>query len=664
MFQAFANWFTDPSGLTPHGFCLLWEPGLIWTYALSDTGIGLAYFTIPLALAIFAHRRRDLVFRPVFWLFAAFILLCGATHWLDVLTLWVPAYGLEAAVKSATAVVSIGTAVALWFLLPHALDLPSPVQLQAVNTDLRESEALHRARFEHSPVPLYTTDSSDVLTGVSDSWLALLGYGRQEVIGRPVHDFWASDMPPDLEEDRRRLFADGEVRELERRFRRRDGSVIEGLVTARLERRGSAAWVMSALIDVTARRRAEAALRASEERLHQAQKMEAVGQLTGGIAHDFNNMLQGIAGALDLMERRIAQGRANEISRYVVSARQAVDRAARLTARMLAFARRQALEPTVVDPDRLVRGMEELIRRTVGPEIEVELSLHDGVWQACCDANQLESALLNLAINARDAMQDGGRLAFFTADRFCSAADLADQDDVAPGDYVEIAVTDTGVGMPPDVLARAFEPFFTTKPIGQGTGLGLSQLYGFVQQSGGFVRLESEPGRGTTVQLYLPRYRQPPNDAADPPAKPGGAGGGLSGKAAIGTVLVVEDEPGIRELIADALRDLGCQVIEAIDGPAGLRIVQSGLWYDLLLTDVGLPGLNGRQLAEAARQRRPDLPVLLITGYAGKALEDDALPLGMEVIRKPFAFDALAERVRVLLEASAKWRSRNEAVQG
>lgn len=315
MVEGWADWLFDHSGLIPHGFWLLWEPGLIWTYATSDVAIATAYFSISLSLAVFAHRRRDLVFRPLFLLFVVFVLLCGTTHWLDVLTLWVPAYGLEAVVKAATAGVSIVTAATLWWFTPQAIALPSPAQLQAANAALRDSEALHRASFEHSPQPLYTSDNSDVITGVSDSFLRLLGYTKPEVVGRAVSEFWAQDVNPFIQSDHARLRAEGAIHDLERRFRHRDGTVIEVLVTARLERRGGDTWILSALTDVTASRRAEAALRASEERLHQAQKMEAVGQLIGGIAHDFNNMLQGIAGCLDLMERRFAQGRAEEAKR-------------------------------------------------------------------------------------------------------------------------------------------------------------------------------------------------------------------------------------------------------------------------------------------------------------------------------------------------------------
>ncbi|MDN3566796.1 PAS domain S-box protein [Paeniroseomonas aquatica] len=384
--------------------------------------------------------------------------------------------------------------------------------------------------------------------------------------------------------------------------------------------------------EMAQRERAEAALR-------QAQKMDAVGQLTGGIAHDFNNMLQGIGGSLDMVRRRIADGRIDEVQRYLDPARQAVERAAGLTRRLLAFARRQRLDPKPLDSDALVAGLADLIRRTVGPAVRLELHLRDGKARVLCDPGELESALLNLCINARDAMTEGGRLVIDTADVRLQATEAGGPEDAAPGDYVAITVTDTGRGMPAGVLERAFEPFFTTKPLGQGTGLGLSQVYGFVRQSGGVVQLESTPGKGTSVRLCLPQHQQRgPVDSPAAAEAPRTAGIDQ-------TVLLVDDDDTGRQASAERLRELGYRVLEAVDGPAAMHLLEGGVRVDMLVTDVGLPnGMNGRQVAEAVQERRPGIPLLFITGYAGTEL-----PPGSEVIDKPFALDTLARRVQAAL---------------
>ncbi|MDO9712851.1 PAS domain S-box protein [Paracraurococcus lichenis] len=382
-----------------------------------------------------------------------------------------------------------------------------------------------------------------------------------------------------------------------------------------------------------------AELMAAEESLRQAQKMEAVGQLTGGIAHDFNNMLQGVVGGVAMARRQISQGHADMAMRYLDAAHDAVGRAAGLTRRLLAFARRQRLEPRLVDADGLVAGLADLVRRTVGPGIAVELTLRGGAGAVLCDPNELESALLNLCINARDAMPEGGRLTIRTELASLSAADIP-EGQAAPGTYVGISVADTGTGMPPGVLARVFEPFFTTKPQGQGTGLGLSQVYGFARQSDGLVRIESVSGQGTTVRLLLPVHEGDATVATAPgcPSSP------VAGPS--GTVLLVDDEDAVRRPVADRLRELGLSVLEARDGPEALRVLATAR-PDLLVTDVGLPGgMNGRQLAEAVRERIPELSVLFVTGYAGTAL-----PSGVEVIGKPFELDVLAHRVQALLQA-------------
>jgi PAS domain S-box-containing protein len=388
-----------------------------------------------------------------------------------------------------------------------------------------------------------------------------------------------------------------------------------------------------------------AELHNAEESLRQSQKMEAVGQLTGGIAHDFNNLLTGIVGSLDMLQRRLADGRMDGLQRYAGMAVASAQRAGALTQRLLAFARRQPLDPRPTEVNTLISGMADLLRRTLGPAVTLDLVLDDGLWPTLCDANQLESAILNLAINARDAMPAGGRLTIQTANAMLDAAQARAAGDIRAGEYTVIRVTDNGAGMTPDVMARAFEPFFTTKPIGQGTGLGLSMLYGFAKQSEGHVQLASEIGHGTSFRLLLPRHAGAPADI-DRMASQAQAVAG-SGQ---GAVLVVDDEHAVRMLVAEALEECGFTVLQAPDGPAALRILQSSAAVDLLVTDVGLPGLNGRQVADAARGLRPGLKVLFITGYAHNAeIGRGALEPGMEMMTKPFALAALAAKVGGML---------------
>jgi PAS domain S-box-containing protein len=386
--------------------------------------------------------------------------------------------------------------------------------------------------------------------------------------------------------------------------------------------------------------------RGVEDALRQSQKMEAVGQLTGGIAHDFNNLLQGITGSLDILGNRLAQGRTDDLQRWLAGAKTSAERAAALTHRLLAFSRRQPLDPRPVRANPLVASMEDMLRRTLGERVELELVLAGGLWLTRCDPNQLESAILNLAINARDAMPSGGRLIIETCNAHLDSRYAALQRDLEPGQYVCICVTDTGTGMGKDVIARAFEPFFTTKPIGQGTGLGLSMIYGFARQSEGYARIYSEVGQGTTIKLYLPRHRgaEDPEEITAAPAE-------VQGTDAGEVVLVVEDEPVVRGLIVEVLGDLGYRAIEAADGPKGLEILQSSRRIDLLVTDIGLPGLNGRQVADGGRVSRPDLKVLFMTGYAeNAALASGFLEPGMAMITKPFAMDAMAARIREIIE--------------
>ena len=383
----------------------------------------------------------------------------------------------------------------------------------------------------------------------------------------------------------------------------------------------------------------------AEDALRHAQKMEAVGQLTGGIAHDFNNMLTGIIGSLDLMQRYIADGRSHEIGRFTEAAVSSANRAAALTHRLLAFSRRQSLDRKTLDVNELIHSLEDLIRRTKGDPIGLTLRLAEEVWPISTDVSQLENALLNLVINARDAMPNGGELLIETANVYLHGNDITTLEPVKAGDYLMLAVSDNGTGMTPSVRAKAFDPFFTTKPIGQGTGLGLSMIYGFAQQSGGHVSLDSLPDQGTCVRLYLPRLNllEPERPVVETLSA---APTATSGE----TVVVVEDDPAVRMLVLDLLKELGYLAHEAADASAALPLLESELRVDLLVTDVGLPGMNGRQLAEIARQHRPGLKVLFMTGYAQKAAERQGfLEDGMDMVAKPFSIDVLANKIRTMI---------------
>jgi PAS domain S-box-containing protein len=486
---------------------------------------------------------------------------------------------------------------------------------------------------------LLVADRNGVWQTVNPAWTRTLGWSEAELLNRTSE--WL-DHPDDGGTTRahvRKLLAGNTTVRFESRFRHKDGTYrwLSWTGVSDKDR------IYAVARDVTADKAATDRLKAAEEALRQSQKMEAVGQLTGGIAHDFNNLLTGIVGSLDLLQTRLDQGRTENVARYINAAMTSANRAAALTHRLLAFARRQPLIPKSVDANALVVSLEDLLRRTIGETIDLDIVASAGLWFTLCDPNQLESALLNLAINARDAMPDGGKLVIATANARIDGID-ADTPALLPGDYIRIDVTDTGTGMSPEVAARAFDPFFTTKPIGQGTGLGLSMIYGFARQSNGHVLIDSKQGAGTLVRLYLPRHH---GDAAEERASSAAADEHI---ATGETVLVVEDEPVVRGVITEMLHDQGYRVLEATDGPSGLRMLRLNDRIDLLVTDVGLPGMNGRQLADQARETRPGLKILFITGYAENvAIAKGFLQPGMEMITKPFDLDNLSQRIREMV---------------
>ncbi len=480
------------------------------------------------------------------------------------------------------------------------------------------------------------------INATNPAWHTLLGWDEASLHGANLGDFIVAEDRPKLEHALRELASTRVLSLFELRVRTRDG--------------GSRSIAWSAVAaddllqavgrDVTRRREAEEALRHAEEALRQAQKMEAIGQLSGGIAHDFNNLLTGIIGAMEILKRRIAARRYDDLERFMNAASTSANSAAALTHRLLAFARQQPLHHKPFDVNRLVEGMDDLLRRSLGEHVELHISLGKDVWPTLTDANQLENAILNLAINSRDAMPESGRLTIATANVSVTALHTAEHGDLEPGDYALVSVGDTGTGMSRETIAKAFDPFFTTKPIGQGTGLGLSMVYGFVKQSHGHVQIDSEVGRGTTVKLYLPRYLGTMSDSDEYGQFEAPHGSGE-------TVLLVEDDPSVRLLIAEVLRELGYAWLEANDGQAAVPILISKVHLDLMITDVGLPGLNGRQLAEIGRQHRPDLKVLFVSGYAEHAtVGGSGLAPGMELVTKPFRLDVLGLKIREMIGSS------------
>jgi signal transduction histidine kinase len=535
----------DMSTLVPHGDCLQWQPGLIWLHALSEAVLGCASLAMAVMLAIFLLRRHGDMLRVFVALLGSFAVLAavGAVSCLlSIVTLWVPAYGIEVAVKAVLALVAAMIASALLVGMPRLLVISTRVQLQQAYAALEE-------------------------------------------------------------ETRQRRKAEAMVR----RFQE---------------------------------------MEATETRVRQAQKMEAIGQLTGGVAHDFNNILTVITGSIEMLSDGVKDRPLLAQITSMIGA--AAARGADLTQRLLAFARQQPLRPRSTDINALVVETASLLRPTLGVQIEIESMLAHDAAPALIDSSQLSTAILNLALNARDAMPDGGKLTLETKNVVLDADYAAMNNDVEPGNYVMIAVSDTGEGIPGVLLDKVFEPFFTTKGLGKGSGLGLSMVYGFVKQSNGHIKIYSEQGHGTTVKLYLPQATGTPDTDADAPLAEAGITESWRGDE---TILIVEDDVLVREYVVTQIRRLGYRALTAGNAAEALAIIDGPDPIDLLFTDVIMPGgMNGRQLATEAVRRRPDLKVLYTSGYTENAIvHHGRLDAGVQLLPKPYLSADLARGIRTAL---------------
>ncbi|HEV2186478.1 MAG TPA: PAS domain S-box protein [Stellaceae bacterium] len=530
--------------------------------------------------------------------------------------------------------------------VPRQAPARAPRRRDRVAARLLEGDAGYRLMVESiKDHAIFMLDANGLVTNWNAGAALIKGYSAEEIIGQHFSVFYSpEDRRAGIPQRALETAARDGAYEAEGWRIRKDGSRFFAAVVIEPLRADTGELIGFGKItrDITRRVRERQALEETRIRLAQAQRMEAVGQLTTGIAHDFNNLLTTIIGNLDLISRGSSDHAV--VAQRLVSVAHAAHRASSLTSRLLAFARRQTLAPQATDINRLITDMSELLRRTLGENIDVEAVLAGGLWRAFVDPVQLENSLLNLAINARDAMPDGGKLTVESANTYLDEEYAESRPEVTAGQYVLIAVTDSGSGMTPEVIERAFEPFFTTKSEGVGTGLGLSQVYGFVKQSGGHIALYSEVGQGTTIKIYLPRY-----SGADAP-EPTRVRPDVTTLASGETVLLVEDDAAVRDFAGDALRLLGYRVVVAADAATALSALDAHPQIDVLLTDVALPDLNGRQLANQVTRRRPAVKVLFMTGYARNAIvHQGVLDPEVDLLAKPFTVDSLGRKLRQVI---------------
>jgi two-component system cell cycle sensor histidine kinase/response regulator CckA len=650
-----------------HGACFSWEPALVALHVISDIVTGIAYFSIPAALFYFAYKRRDLPFHGVILLFGIFILACGTSHFLAAYTVYVADYWIEGGVKAFTALISAVAAFYMIPLIPDAVAMPSLTkslkrnkelnaqlerkldelnvktrELMETNRELNLSESRFRVLVEHAPDAIVVYDATqNRFVDANANAERLFGCRREELMASGPQRYYASVQPDGLPpaESMEKMIARalaGETLLFERAVHNAEGKDL--LCEVRLARLPftDRNLVRGSFLDITERKKLE-------ERLRQSQKMESVGRLAGGIAHDFNNLLTVITGYSELMLSRLEER--SPLVKEMEEIKRAGERASSLTQQLLAFSRRQVLRPCVIDLNEVVSRVEKMLRRLIGEDVELRTVPGAGLWSVKADPGQVEQVLVNLAVNARDAMPGGGVLTIETGNVFFDEGYSLGHVPAQSGHYVLLAVSDTGVGMDERTKSQVFEPFFTTKESGKGTGLGLSTVYGIVKQSGGYIWVYSEPGKGSTFKVYIPRTEERVEDPrkAVPPVED------LRGEK---TVLVVEDEESILKLASAVLGGYGYAVLAAPGGEEALRVAaEHDGEISLLLTDVVMPGMGGRKLYERILRQRPKIKVLYMSGHTDDAIvRRGVLDPGTPFLQKPFSPISLARKVKEVLE--------------
>jgi PAS domain S-box-containing protein len=631
-----------------HGECFLWEPGLVWLHVISDIVTGIAYYSIPFGMFYFAYKRRDLPFHGLFLLFGGFILACGTTHMLAAYTVYIPDYWVEGGVKAFTALISAVTAAYFIPRIPEAIAMPSltksleenrelNAQLEKRLEELEQQKSLMNAVIGGTNDSIFVKDTAGRYLLANKEVTRVFNKPLEEIIGQDdTHFFPIEEASLLIAGDREIMNMAGPVTREEhvttvdgqRTYMATKGPIRDG--------QGKVIGLFGISRDITDQKK-------MEDQLRQSQKIETVGRLAGGIAHDFNNLLTVINGYSELLLHKVKDK--SPLSGELEEIKLAGERAAALTRQLLAFSRRQVLQPKVLDLNEVISHMDMMLRRLIGEDVEFRTVSREDLWKVKADPGQIEQVVMNLVVNARDAMPGGGRLTIETSNVFLDEEYSHVHPPVQPGSYVMLSVSDTGVGMDEKTASQVFEPFFTTKELGKGTGLGLSTVYGIVKQSGGFIWVYSEPGKGSTFKVYLPCTA----DRGVLPDKEGSPVEDLRGEK---SVLVVEDEESIRRLATEILGRYGYAVFSAGDGEEALRIATSHEGeIDLLLTDVIMPGMGGPELFERIRQLRPGIKVLYVSGYTNDAIvHQGVLDPGIAFLQKPYSPTSLVRKVKDVLE--------------